>query len=104
MPEYIAIEVTNVCNFRCKFCPQSDPNHHHVVPKSYLDPETCALFLQKIRDAGITTNLMHWTLDGEPFMHKGFAELVRISAEYGFTNTHFASNGMLCTVDRLMEW
>lgn len=104
MPEYIALEVTNVCNFKCSFCPQSDPKHHDVVPKSYLDNESCRLFLSKVRDAGIVTNLMHWTLDGEPFMNKRFAELVHISAEYGFTNTYFASNGMLCSVKRLMEF
>lgn len=104
MPEYIALEVTNVCNFKCAFCPQSDPKHHDVVPKAYLDENSCRLFLSKIRDAGIVTNLMHWTLDGEPFMNKRFAELVHISAGYGFTNTYFASNGMLCTVDRLMDF
>jgi MoaA/NifB/PqqE/SkfB family radical SAM enzyme len=104
LPEYVALEVTNVCNFKCAFCPQSDPKHHEIVPKSYLDKESCALFLRKIREAGITTNLMHWTLDGEPFMNDRFAELVHLSAEYSFTNTHFASNGMLCTVDRLMEF
>lgn len=104
MPEYVALEVTNVCNFRCAFCPQSDPEHHMRVPQTYLDAGTCELFLRKIRQAGIQTELMHWTLDGEPFMNKQFAELVRISADYDFTNTFFASNGMLCTIDRLMEF
>ena len=47
---------------------------------------------------------MHWTQDGEPFMNKNFAEFVHISAEYGFTNTFFASNGMLCTVERLKNF
>lgn len=104
MPEYIALEVTNVCNFKCAFCPQSNPKHHDIISKSYLDKESCALYLRRIREAGITTNLMHWTLDGEPFMNKYFAELVHVSAIYGFTNTYFASNGMLCSVERLMDF
>jgi len=103
MPEYVAVEVTNVCNFRCSFCPQSDPDHHTHVPRTYLDEETCALFLKKIRDAGVQTNLMHWTLDGEPFMHKGFDKLCRVGAEYGFTNAYFGTNGTLCTPDRLLQ-
>ncbi|NQT13238.1 MAG: SPASM domain-containing protein [Planctomycetes bacterium] len=37
-------------------------------------------------------------------MNKRFAELVHISAKYGFTNSCFASNGMLCTVKRLLEF
>lgn len=104
MPEYVALEVTNVCNFKCVFCPQSDPQHHLKVPKTYLDEQLCELYLSKIRAAGIKTNLMHWTLDGEPFMHKGFARLVDVSANYGFTNTYFATNGMLCTIERLLEF
>lgn len=104
LPEYVALEVTNACNFKCAFCPQSDPDHHNKVPKTYLDEEDCNLYLQKIRAAGIKTNLMHWTLDGEPFMHKGFAKLVWISSNYGFTNTYFASNGYLCTIERLLEF
>jgi MoaA/NifB/PqqE/SkfB family radical SAM enzyme len=104
MPEYIAIEVTNVCNFKCAFCPQIDPKHHELVPKSYLKLDDCELFLRKIRDAGITTDLMHWTLDGEPFMNDQFSELVGLSAKYGFTNTYFASNGMLCSVERLLDF
>lgn len=104
MPEYIALEVTNVCNFKCAFCPQSDPKHHDLVPKSYLDKESCRTYLTKIREAGIATNLMHWTLDGEPFMNKSFPELVLVSAEHGFTNTHFGSNGLLCSVERLIKF
>lgn len=104
MPEYIAVEVTNICNFKCAFCPQSDPAHHSYVPMSYLDEENCSLFLSKIRNAGIKTNLIHWTLDGEPFMHKDFHKLCWIGVQYGFTNAHFATNGMLCSADRLLQF
>lgn len=103
-PEYVALEVTNVCNFKCMFCPQSDPSHHLKVPRTLLSEDDCRAFLERIREADIRTNLMHWTLDGEPFMHKGFAKLVEISTEFGFTNTYFASNGMLCTAQRLLEF
>lgn len=104
LPEYVALEVTNVCNFRCVFCPQSDPTHHDLVPRTYLDPLTCEDFLKKVRQAGIRTNLLHWTLDGEPFVNKQFADLVKVSARYGFKNTYFASNGMLATIDRLIDF
>ena len=104
MPEYVAIEVTNACNFKCAFCPQSDPKHHEIVPRTYLSEEQCELFLGKIRASGIRTNLMHWTLDGEPFMHKNFHRLCEIGVAYGFTNSHFASNGMLCTAEQLLKF
>ncbi len=104
MPEYLGVEVTNVCNFSCSFCPQSDPNHHSYVKKTFLSLEKCDFYLKKIRDLGIKTNLIHWTLDGEPFMHKEFHKLCEIGLRYGFTNAYFATNGMLCTIDRLIKF
>lgn len=103
-PEYVSLEVTNVCNFKCEFCPQSEPSHHLKVPKSLLEADVCRLFLTRLRSAGIRTNLIHWTLDGEPFMHKGFARLVEISTDFGFTRNFFSSNGVLCTPKRLLDF
>lgn len=104
VPEYIGLEVTNVCNFSCEFCPQNDSNHHSYVPKTYLNEDYCRLYLQKVRDAGIKTNLIHWTLDGEPFMNKCFYKLAWIGVEYNFTNAFFASNGTMCTQDNLLKF
>lgn len=104
MPEYIAIEATNACNFKCKFCPQSDPDHHSIVPLKYLSVDDCELYLSKVREAGIKTNVMRWTLDGEPFMNANFHKLVNVATKFGFTNAFFASNGMLCTVERIVKF
>ena len=41
LPEDISIELTNTCNFRCAFCPQSDPEHFNIVTRSTLSPPTC---------------------------------------------------------------
>ncbi len=38
-PEDVSIELTNACNFKCSFCPQSDSNHFNVVARSVLTPE-----------------------------------------------------------------
>lgn len=103
VPEDISIEITNVCNFRCVFCPQSAPQHHHVVPKSYLSPECAATFLQKLREGGVRTNVIHWTHDGEPFVNKRFHEICAVGVRYGFNEMYFATNGMLCTPERLAQ-
>ncbi|MGO9483956.1 MAG: radical SAM/SPASM domain-containing protein [Rhodomicrobium sp.] len=104
LPDEVSIEATNVCNFKCKFCPQSDPNHHNIVPKNYLSPQRAEEIMQKLRDGGISTKTLHWTLDGEPFMNKYFHELCEIAVMYEFNNMFFATNGMLLTenvLDRL---
>jgi radical SAM protein with 4Fe4S-binding SPASM domain len=103
-PLEISIEVTNRCNFKCSFCVQSDPTHHDRVPVSTLEPERAAELLSKIRDAGIHTSIVHWTLDGEPFVNKRFHEIVQRSVDYGFTTHHFATNGYFLTPERLRQF
>ncbi|MFP4361362.1 MAG: radical SAM/SPASM domain-containing protein [Alphaproteobacteria bacterium] len=103
VPEDISLEVTNVCNFRCRFCPQSAPQHHRYVSKTYLSPQRAELILGRLRAAGVRTNVIHWTHDGEPFVNKRFHEICAVAARYGFTEMYFATDGMLCTRDRLEQ-
>ena len=99
MPEEVSVEVTNVCNFKCAFCPQSQPDHHDHVPKTYLEPDAADVILRRLREGGIKTQTLHWTLDGEPFMNRRFGELCNAALSHGFSNMYFATNGMLLTED-----
>ena len=103
LPEDISIEATNVCNFRCSFCPQSGARHHDIVPRSYLGVHQADRIMRKLRAEGISTKTLHWTLDGEPFMHKKFSELCEIAIENGFTNMFFSTNGSLLTKEAIDE-
>ncbi len=102
-PEEISIEVTNNCNFRCKFCPQSDPKHFEMIERKYLSLQETEYLLSRIREGGIKTNVIHWTLDGEPFMNKQFHEICSLAHKYGFTNIYFGTNAFLASVERLLE-
>ena len=101
LPVEVSIEATNVCNFRCAFCPQSDPQHHEFVPRTYLGLQDAETIVKNLRDAGIATPTLHWTLDGEPFMNKTFSALCEVAIRYGFKNMYFASNGMLLSEDTI---
>lgn len=101
MPEYVSIEVTNVCNFKCTFCPQSSPHHLKKAGASYLKPKELRILLQRIRSAGVSTSLLHWMLDGEPFMNRKFASLCEVAIDHGFTEMFFATNALLATPERL---
>ena len=103
LPEYVSIEVTNLCNFKCAFCPQSSPTHLPTVGGSFLTVKKADLLLSKIREAGVQTRLLHWTLDGEPFMNRQFHRICEVACRWGFTEMDFASNGALCTSRRLQE-
>lgn len=100
-PEDVSIEVTNNCNFRCEFCPQSDPRHHQLVPRTILAPADAEKLLVKLRRGGVRTNVMHWTLDGEPFMNKQFHLICGLGHKYGFNNQIFATNGFFVSAERL---
>jgi radical SAM protein with 4Fe4S-binding SPASM domain len=95
LPLEVSIEPTNVCNFKCAFCNQSDPAHFDRVDKTSLTPENVRIIVKKIRDFGYKKTLLHWTLDGEPFLNKSFDELCLIAKESGFTDQYFATNGQL---------
>ena len=77
-PEDISIELTNTCNFRCRYCLQSDPGHFKTVSRSNLSPDEARVLIRRLRDGGVKTNVMHWTLDGEPFINKNINEISSI--------------------------
>lgn len=103
MPEEVSIESTNVCNFKCAFCPQSDPSHHDITPKTYLTPSRAEEIMKQLRKGGISTKTLHWTLDGEPFMNKEFHELCEVAIRHEFSHMYFATNGMLLTEKTLQK-
>jgi len=102
-PLEISIEPTNRCNFACKFCPQSSPAHFDQIPAAAIEPVAVDTVLGRVRAAGVAVDLMHWTLDGEPFMNKRLSEHFEVARRHGFTKHHFATNGMLLTRERLHE-
>ena len=101
LPEDISIELTNTCNFRCTFCPQSDPNHLQTVSRSRLDPEQADLVLTKLRTGGVRTDVIHWTLDGEPFLNKQIDAICAKAITHGFKHFIFSTNGFFSTPERI---
>ncbi|HQG30559.1 MAG TPA: SPASM domain-containing protein [Deltaproteobacteria bacterium] len=100
-PEDISIELTNTCNFRCRYCLQSDPGHFKTVSRSNLSPDEARVLIRRLRDGGVKTNVMHWTLDGEPFINKNINEISSIAIDHGFRHFIFSTNGYFCTHERV---
>lgn len=102
-PEEISIELTNSCNFKCAFCPQSDPGHFDHVARTMLKPDTAELMLRRLREGGVKTDVMHWTLDGEPFLNRDFDDICGRAVKLGWRHFIFATNGFYCTQKRLFK-
>jgi len=103
LPEDLSIELTNTCNFKCSFCPQSGPHHFERVMRTALTPDQAGALLGKIRAGGVRTNVIHWTLDGEPFVNSDLAAVCGVALEHGFNVFIFATNGYFLSGPRLAE-
>jgi len=98
-PYQYTIEPTNVCNFKCDFCPQSDPEHQKRRPTGVLTEENLKLFLEKRKAVNPGNKNINFTLDGEPFINKNFIRFIELAAEDGLFSI-FASNGSLINKDK----
>lgn len=100
-PEDISIELTNTCNFKCAFCPQSDPHHFDDRARTLLSPDQAGVILGRLRRGGVRTDVIHWTLDGEPFVNRDIDAICRVALGHGFRFFIFATNGFFLSPERL---
>lgn len=71
----VYLEITNVCNLSCGFCPGTERQ-----PR-FLSPEEAELLLRKLQ--GFTGHLC-FHLMGEPLLHPQLSALLKLSGQYGF--------------------
>ena len=99
-PKQVSIEPTNACNYRCSFCPQSNPAHHEQVPRGLMKLADLDMILDKITAAGAAWNrTISFTHDGEPLLHPEFPEFIRKANARGL-RPRFSSNGSRLTPDK----
>lgn len=106
-PVQVSIEPTNICNFRCAFCPQSTPEHADT-PRGRMTLERCRELLGRVAEQFYpkpADRKVSFTLDGEPFINHDFPAMLQVASELGY-KIKFASNGSLVTpevIDSLLE-
>lgn len=98
-PYQFTIEPTNICNFKCDFCPQSDPDHDKRRPTGQLTVENFRLFLARHKEANPGNKNINFTLDGEPFINKNFISFIELAAKENLFSI-FASNGSLISPEK----
>lgn len=81
----VFLEITNVCNLRCSFCPGTQR-----APRA-LHPDEFRLLAGKLRPV---TDYLHLHVMGEPLAHPQLGEILRISHELGFL-INLTTNGTL---------
>lgn len=81
----IYIEITNVCNLKCSFCPDSGR------ALQFMDEELFTRILDEIKES---SDYIYFHVKGEPLMHPRLERFLDISSEKGF-RVSIATNGTL---------
>ena len=97
-PLFYSIEATNVCNYRCKYCPQSNSDDKGIK-KGQMSTVLFENILKQITQLKPISQV-YLTGSGEPLMHPDLEEFIKLSNRYGFT-PRFSSNGSLLSQERI---
>ena len=79
------IEITNVCNLSCDFCPKHNRQERRMSAQEF------DLVTDRLRDRAI---FLYFHLMGEPMLHPLLPDFIRMAREKGF-KTVLTSNGTL---------
>ena len=79
------IEITNVCNLACSFCPQTRRQ------PEFMEIETFDRILDQIKSH---TDYIYFHVKGEPLLHPEIDEFLDLSYEKGF-KVNITTNGTL---------
>ena len=85
MLKKIYIEITNICNLKCEFCPETSRN------KQLMDIEKFDEIIKKIYKH---TNLVCLHVKGEPLLHNQLEEILKILEKYNL-KSNITTNGTL---------
>jgi len=83
----IHIEITNVCNFDCTFCPKQEMTRKY----EYMEYERVCGIIDEIADYNMAEKITFHIM-GEPFMHPRFFDILDYSAQRG-VKTGVTTNG-----------
>ena len=97
-PLFYAIEATNLCNYRCNYCPQSESGGDNPK-KGRMKIELFEHILKKI-SAVKPVSQIYLTGTGEPLLHPELERFITLSNRSGFI-PGFSSNGSLFTKERI---
>lgn len=81
----IYIEITNICNMNCSFCPPHKRNNE------YMSIEKFKMILGQIKPY---TKYIYLHVKGEPMLHPNFDEFVKLAFDEGFF-VNITTNGTL---------
>ena len=93
----VHIELTNVCNFDCTFCPKQEMTRHY----EYMDFDKVCGIIDEIAEYNMAEKITFHVM-GEPFMHPRFFEILDYAAQLG-VKTGITTNGTYLDEDQAIK-
>lgn len=87
----VAVELTNICNLKCKVCWSQNPKLHPPRPRGYMTTQTFTKIMDEL--AGFNDLTVALSYSGESMLHPRFTELSRKASKQGFKHLQLATNG-----------
>ena len=105
-PYSVMIEPTNLCNFRCNFCPTGQPDLLKKInrPKGSMSP---SLFQKIIKDISFFPSklkVLNLHKDGEPLVNSHLSEMISSAVSQEVADSvALTTNGALLTAEKSKE-
>jgi len=105
-PIEVMIDVANICNFRCLFCPTGDPELLKSVgrPQGIMDFKLFCKIIDDINEFDRKVEILHLYKDGEPFLNDRLGEMIAYTKSKNIAKSvETTSNGSLIDESKAIE-
>ena len=92
---HIQIEISNLCNYRCIFCPRTKTGRKVGM----IDDNLCRRLLSEVYDFGGREMSFHYS--GDPFLHPKLSEYISLAKKIGYQYVYIDTNGFFATPEKL---
>ena len=101
LPFGMFIEPTNVCNFRCRFCPESFSDYNEIVGgRQHMDFALFEQIVGQIKTMGRLKVLRFYML-GEPLLNPDLIRMIKLANDAGIAErTELTTNATALTADK----
>lgn len=97
-PFTLLVEVSRLCNFKCKFCPQSKKDEFLLFDKNMLSIDDFKEIISQLHDFPQKLKKVYMHGTGESLLNPELPEMIRLLKQSGTTGSiDLTSNGLLLT-------
>jgi len=93
----LRLELSNICNEHCCFCPNSKMLRNRV----FMSKNLAFRLLEEALKLGVRK--VGFFMNGEPFVTENLADYIDYAKRIGFIYTYITTNGALATEEKLRE-